>query len=78
MRTGTRELSTETLTAVVYCKPTYCSALNSAPPVTPSHSMVRQCDRISGQSRSRCRRARNQSTTDGMSQRTVEIPIGGT
>jgi len=39
MSTGTSELSTDTLSALVYCRPTYCMAVNSAPPVAPSQSI---------------------------------------
>ena len=76
--TGTSEFITETLSALVYCKPTYCSAVNSAPPVTPSQSMIFQCARITGQSRLIWRCANTHNTNAGISQRNVETAIGGT
>src|SRR6185295_11762135 len=42
IRTGTSELSTETLSAVVYCRPIYCPAVKSAPPRCRSAEPRRQ------------------------------------
>ncbi len=78
MSTGTSELSTETFSAVVYCRPTYCSAVNSAPPTRPSQSRIRQLARIAGQSRFNCGHRNGVSTRAGMSQRATDMPTGGT
>ena len=43
MNTGPSEFSTDTFTADVYCSPTYCSALNTAPPDSPSTIITFQC-----------------------------------
>ena len=65
MSTGTSELSTETLSAVVYCRPIYCPAVKSAPPTMPSQSKMPQCVRITGQSRLICGNAMNPSAMVG-------------